>query len=90
MAEQTNTTTAGWLERLIQPAQEFVASYYNYQTAKEQARLQAGISNNTAQTEAQQQAQATASTNLVRNVLLVVGGTLGLVLAFGLAKKALK
>ena len=89
MAETTNSN-ATWLERLIQPAQEFVASYYNYQTAKEQAKLQAGISQNTAQTSAQQQVQAQASSNLVRNTLLIVGGTLGLILAFSLAKKALK
>ena len=89
MAETTNNN-ASWLELLIQPAQEFVASYYNYQTAKEQAKLQAGIDNNTAQTSAQQTAQATASANLVRNTLLIVGGTLGMILAFGFVKKALK
>ena len=88
MAEKN--TNVSWLERIIQPAQEFVASYYNYQTTKEQAKLQAGIENNTAQTAAQTAAQQTASTNLVRNTLLIVGGTLGLILAFGFVKKALK
>lgn len=90
MAENTTNESTDWLTRLIQPAQEFVASYYNYQTAKEQAKLQAGIATNTAQASAQEQAQAQANSNLVRNTLLIVGGTLGLILAFSLAKKALK
>lgn len=89
MAQEQNTSV-GWLDRALSQAQDFVASYYNYQTAKEQAKLQAGIQNNTAQTSAQQQAQERASSNLVRNTLLIVGGTLGLILAFGFVKKALK
>lgn len=85
-----NQTSGNWLNDALAQVQTYVASYYNYKTAKEQAQLQAGINNNTAQASAQQQAQAQASTNIVRNTLLIVGGTLGLILAFSLAKKALK
>jgi len=88
MAEKE--TSGNWLNTALAQVQDYVASYYNYQTAKETAKLQAGINNNTAQASAQQQVQATANSNLVRNTLLIVGGTLGLILAFSLAKKALK
>ena len=86
MAE--NQTSSNWLADAIKPVQDIVASYYNYRTTNEQAKLQAGIATNTAQASAQQ--EANKSNNLVRNTLLIIGGTLGLILAFSLAKKALK
>ena len=81
---------SNWLTNALTQVQTTVASYYDYRTAKEKARLQAGIDNNTAQVSAQQEAEQKASNNFVRNTLLIVGGTLGLILAFTLAKRALK
>ena len=50
------------------------------------AELLNAINQNTAQAAAQQE----KSNNMVKNILLVLGGSLGLILAYGLAKKALK
>lgn len=88
MAE--NQTSENWLTSAISTVQTLVAPYYEYKTEKEKAKLQNAIDTNTISTTQQTQAQTTLSNNMTRNVLLVVGGTLGLVLAFGILKKALK
>lgn len=88
MAQQTTwTETANsWLQTAINGAVVLLDSNYKYKAEKEAAKVQTSIENNTAKTAAQQ----AQSNNMVRNVLLVVGGTLGLLLAFGVAKKVLK
>ena len=87
MAENT-----GWdnftslLNNAINAVTVITGSRYQAQTAKESAKVQDAINQNTAQAAAQQE----KSNNMVKNILLVVGGSLGLILAYGLAKKALK
>lgn len=87
MAENQNSN---WLVETLQEVKTWVAPYYDYRAEKEKAKLQTAIDTNTINQQAQTQAQATISNNTTKNILLVVGGTLGLVLAFGLLKKALK
>lgn len=87
MAENQNSN---WLSETIQQVTTLVAPYYEYKSEKEKAKLQSAIDSNTVSTTQQTQAQTTLSNNMTKNILLVVGGTLGLVLAFGLLKKALK
>lgn len=82
--------TSNWLSETLQQVQTLVAPYYEYRAEKEKAKLQTAIDTNTVSTTQQTQAQTAISNNMTRNILLVVGGTLGLVLAFGLLKKALK
>lgn len=88
MAQETSwtETATAWLNNAINGAVVLLDSKYKAQAAKEAAKVQSSIETSTAQTAAQQ----AQSTNVVRNVLLVVGGTLGLILAFGVAKKVLK
>ena len=86
---QENTiadTANSWLQTAINGAVVLLDSNYRYRAEKEAAKLQNSIEKNTTETAAQQ----AQSNNMVRNVLLVVGGTLGLILAFGVAKKVLK
>lgn len=85
--ETTWTDTANsWLQTAINGAVVLLDSNYKYKAEKEAAKVQSSIETSTTQTAAQQ----AQSTNMVRNVLLIVGGTLGLILAFGVAKKVLK
>lgn len=87
MAESTWTETAGsWLQTAINGAVTLLDSNYKYQAAKEAAKVQGSIETSTAQTAAQQ----TKSNNMIKNVLLIVGGTLGLFLVYGVARKVLK
>ena len=79
-------TASSWLQTAINGAVVLLESNYRYKAEKEAAKLQSSIDKNTTETAAQQ----AQSNNMVRNVLLVVGGTLGLILAFGIAKKVLK
>lgn len=78
--------TSDWLQTAIDAYTTITQTRYNAQAAKEAAKVQSSIETSTAQTAAQQE----KSTLLVRNVLLVLGGSLGLILLFGIAKKALK
>ena len=87
MAENQNSN---WLVETLQGVQTIVAPYYEYKAEKEKAKLQTAIETNTVSATQQAQTQTTISNNMTRNVLLVVGGTLGLVLAFSFLKKALK
>ena len=88
MANETTwqNTANSWLQTAINGAVVLLGENYRYKTEKEAAKVQSSIDTNTAQTAAQQ----AQSNNMVKNVLLVVGGTLGLLLAFGVAKKVLK
>ena len=91
MAENTNTSSWGdditsILNNAINAVTVITGSKYQAQAAKESARVQDSINQSTAQSAAQQ----AQSNNMVRNILLVLGGSLGLILAYGLAKKALK
>lgn len=85
-----NQTSENWLVGALQEVKTWVAPYYEYQTEKEKAKLQNAIDSNTISTTQQTQAQTTLLNNMTRNVILVVGATLGLVLAFGILKKSLK
>lgn len=88
MAENENNES--WLNNALSTVQTIVAPYYEYRAEKEKAKLQTAIETNTVATTQQTQAQATLSNNTAKNVILVVGATLGMILAFGLLKKALK
>ena len=88
MAQNTTwaDTANSWLQTAINGAVVLLDGNYKYKTEKEAAKVQSSIESNTAKTAAQE----AQSNNMVRNVLLVVGGTLGLLLVFGVAKKVLK
>lgn len=87
MAENTESN---WLVDALSIGKNYVDSYFNYQSTKEQAKLQSAIETNTLNKNAQEKAQTTASNNMTKNVILVIGATLGMVLAFSVLKKALK
>lgn len=86
MAETENQSFSNWLQTAIDAYTTVTQTKYAAQAAKEAAKVQSSIETSTAKTAAQQE----KSNNMVRNVLLVVGGSLGLILAFGVAKKLLK
>lgn len=88
MAQETSwaDTASNWLNTAINGAVVLLDSNYKLRAAKEAAKVQSSIEESTAQTAAQQERQ----TNVAKNVILVVGSTLGLILAFGVAKKLLK
>lgn len=90
MAEQQETSgwtiANNWLQTAINAVVTITDSKYKAQAAKEAAKVQASIDTSTAKTAAQEE----RSTNMVRNILIVVGGTLGLILAYGVARKLLK
>lgn len=89
MADTESTWTNDFvnvLNNAINAVAVITGSKYQAQTAKESAKVQDAINQNTAQAAAQQE----KSNNMVKNILLVLGGSLGLILAYGLAKKALK
>ena len=88
MEQETSwTDTANsWLNTAINSAVVLLDANYKYKTAKEAAKVQSSIDTSTAQTAAQQE----KAQNIIKNVFWVVGGTLGLLLAYGVAKKVLK
>lgn len=83
---------SGWdifadtLNTAIQGGVLVLNSKYQADANKEAAKVQAGIESTTAKTTAEQE----KSNTIAKNIVLVVGATLGLVLVFGIAKKILK
>ena len=75
-----------WLDNLIQATTTITASYFQSRADKEAAKVQASINENTLDADKQYKISATTT----RNVLLIVGGTLGLLLAYKTAAKLLK
>ena len=91
MAEQAQDTSGwiianNWLQTAINAVVTVTDSKYKAQAATEAAKVQASIDTNTAKTAAQEE----KANNTVRNVLIVTGGVLGLILAYGVARKILK
>ena len=75
-----------WLDKALGVVKEIVPAYYGAKTAKEQAEVQNAI---TQSTIAQENTKS-ASMQTVKNVLLIVGGTLGAILAYQTIRKLLK
>lgn len=75
-----------WLDKALGVVKEIVPAYYNAKTAKEQAQVQNAITESTIAQENSKQ----ASIQTVKNVLLIVGGTLGAILVYKTAIKLLK
>lgn len=89
MEQQTTSwtdTANSWLNTALNSAVILLDANYKYKTAKEAAKVQSSIDTSTAETAAQQE----KTNNMIKNVFWVVGGTLGLLLAYGVAKKVLK
>lgn len=89
MEQQTTSwtdTANSWLNTALNSAVILLDANYKYKTAKEAAKVQSSIDTSTAETAAQQE----KANNMIKNVFWVVGGTLGLLLAYGVAKKVLK
>lgn len=84
MAE--NTSFLDLLNNAIEASKTITSSYFQGQADKESAKVQAAINESTQETDK----QTKISANTTRNILLIVGGTLGLLLAFQTAKKLLK
>lgn len=83
MAEQKSTS---WVDTAIQAVQTIASQYYQGEAAKETAKVQASIEKSQIDANNTQKIQ----TNIVKNVLLVVGGTLGVLLVYKVAKNILK
>lgn len=75
-----------WLDKALGVVKEIVPAYYNAKTAQEQAQVQNAITESTIAQENSKQ----ASIQTVKNVLLIVGGTLGAILVYKTAIKLLK
>ena len=82
----TDNSILGLLNKALEATTTITSSYFQGQAAKESAKVQAAVNESTLETDK----QAKISANTARNVLLIVGGTLGLILAFNTAKKLLK
>ena len=81
MAEESS-----WLDKIIAGTTTITASYFAGRAAQETAKAQSVVNQN--QVDANKQAQV--GSNMTRNILLIVGGTLGALLVYQTARRILK
>lgn len=81
MAEKS---TKDYIQQAIDGLVTLGSSYFSSRSASEASKLQAATTASSIETE------RAISSNTTRNILIIVGGTLGLILAFSTAKKLLK
>ena len=84
--EEQSTTFLDLLNNALKASETITASYFQGQAAKESAKVKAAINESTQETDN----QTKLSANMTRNILLIVGGTLGLILVYQTAKRVLK
>ena len=75
-----------WLDAIIAGTTTITASYFTGKAAQETAKAQAVVAQN--QVDANKQAQV--SNNTMRNILIIVGGTLGALLVYQTARRIIK
>ena len=83
MAEK-ETTSVDYLQQAINGIVTLGSSYFKSRSEAEASKLQAATTASAIETD------KAVSSNTTRNILLIVGGTLGLILVFSTAKKLLK
>lgn len=87
MADSTTPTQErDWLDKLLDVVKVGGDVYAATQTSKASAQLNQAIQTS----NVSQQASASTTSHMAKNVLLVVGGTLGLILVFSTVKSMLK
>lgn len=77
---------ANWFETALQSVTTVASSYFTADAQKEQAKIQQSIADSTIETN---RMNAITSNN-AKNILLVLGGTIGALLVYKMAVKVLK
>lgn len=81
MADSSN-----WFDKALDSVTTIASSYFTADAQKEQAEIQQSIAESTIETN---KMNAITSNN-AKNILLVIGGTIGVLLAYRMAVKILK
>ncbi len=84
MAENTNN--GSWFDKALQSVTTIASSYFTAEAQKEQAQINQSIADSTIE---QNRLNAVTANN-AKNVLLVIGGTIGALLVYRMAVKILK
>lgn len=79
-------TSSNWLSTILSPVETVTTTYFAWRMQNEQAK----IANSVKEAQVAQSATAQANVFTTKNVLLTVGGVLGLILAFKAIKKVVK
>lgn len=77
---------ANWFETALQSVTTIASSYFTADAQKEQAEIEKSIAQSTIETN-RLNAQ---TTNTAKNILLIIGGTIGALLVYKMAVKTLK
>lgn len=77
---------ANWFETALQSVTTIASSYFTADAQKEQAEIEKSIAQSTIETN-RLNAQ---TTNTAKNILLILGGTIGALLVYKMAVKTLK
>lgn len=85
MADTTDTGST-WFDKALQSVTTIASSYFTNEAQKEQVQIQQSIADSTIETNRLN----AITTNKAKNVLLIIGGTIGALLAYRMAVKILK
>ena len=77
---------ANWFDTALQSVTTIASSYFTADAQKEQAEIEKSIAQSTIETN-RMNAQ---TTNTAKNILLILGGTIGALLVYKMAVKTLK
>jgi len=77
---------SNWLDKALETVSSVAVGYFNADAQKEQAQIQQSIAESTIETNRMNAITA----NNAKNILLVVGGTIGALLVYKMAVKVLK
>lgn len=77
---------ANWFDTALQSVTTIASSYFTADAQKEQAEIEKSIAQSTIETN-RMNAQ---TTNTAKNILLILGGTIGALLVYKMAVKVLK
>lgn len=77
---------ANWFDTALQSVTTIASSYFTADAQKEQAEIEKSIAQSTIETN-RLNAQ---TTNTAKNILLILGGTIGALLVYKMAVKTLK
>lgn len=81
-----NTNNESWFDKAMQSVTTIASSYFTSEAQKEQAQISQSIADSTIE---QNRLNAVTANN-AKNVLLVIGGTIGALLVYRMAVKILK
>lgn len=77
---------ANWFETALQSVTTIASSYFTADAQKEQAEIEKSI----AQSTIEQNKMNAQTTNTAKNIVLILGGTIGALLVYKMAVKTLK